>query len=525
MKLRYSIAAIASLLLFATSCQEENIPTQLDEIQVSSSYLSLPMSGGTAKLVVKAAEAWEFEKIFSVKTGEKDANGKDIYVNQPLPTWLNADKTSGGAGETTVTFTAPETLDGRNTELHIVCAGVTQYINVIQGVAGVSPATCAEVIAGPDSKTYRVTGVCTRIANTNYGNWYLQDATGEIYIYGTVDATGKYNWASFGIEVGDEVTVEGPKTTYNGTVELVDASVVKVSKSLIKVASVTPEDAILPIEGGEFTVNLSCKGNGVTVSIPDDAKEWLSIASIESSASAATVVFKAAANQGGDRGTTLTFNTTDGKKSYSAQTTLAQKGAILEVTVADFLAAEVGTVQYRLTGIITDLYASDKQGKSFYIQDYSGKTLVYRAEGFIEAGAKVGDIVTVVGQRGAYKDSPQMVSGNFEELKFAVSPISVADFRNLPDNTEAFYMLTGMVTQPTEDNTKWDLEKYGNFNLTDETGSVYIYGVYVGWGGKKGEFGPLGVKEGDELTIVAYKTSYKGLTEGVGYYFSHKAAE
>ena len=181
MKLRYSIAAIASLLLFATSCQEENIPTQLDEIQVSSSYLSLPMSGGTAKLVVKAAEAWEFEKIFTTKDGDK----------LPLPTWLSADKTSGGAGETTVTFTAPETLDGRNTELHIVCAGVTQYINVIQGVAGVSPATCAEVIAGPDSKTYRVTGVCTRIANTNYGNWYLQDATGEIYIYGTVDATSE----------------------------------------------------------------------------------------------------------------------------------------------------------------------------------------------------------------------------------------------------------------------------------------------------------------------------------------------
>ena len=33
------------------------------------------------------------------------------------------------------------------------------------------------------------------------------------------------------------------------------------------------------------------------------------------------------------------------------------------------------------------------------------------------------------------------------------------------------------------------------------------------------------MKEGDELTIVAYKTSYKGLVEGVGYYFSHKAAE
>ena len=36
--------------------------------------------------------------------------------------------------------------------------------------------------------------------------------------------------------------------------------------------------------------------------------------------------------------------------------------------------------------------------------------------------------MTVVGQRGAYKDSPQMVSGTFENLKYAVTEISIADF-------------------------------------------------------------------------------------------------
>jgi hypothetical protein len=50
--------------------------------------------------------------------------------------------------------------------------------------------TCAEVIAGPDSKTYQVTGTVTAIANTTYGNWYLTDKTGTIYIYGTLDAKG-----------------------------------------------------------------------------------------------------------------------------------------------------------------------------------------------------------------------------------------------------------------------------------------------------------------------------------------------
>lgn len=93
-------------------------------------------------------------------------------------------------------------------------------------------ATCAEVIAGQDGDKFRVKGTCVEIVNTTYGNWYLEDATGKIYIYGTLDAEGKTkNFLSLGIEVGDIVTVEGPKTTYKETtVELVDVTVLKIEK-------------------------------------------------------------------------------------------------------------------------------------------------------------------------------------------------------------------------------------------------------------------------------------------------------
>jgi RPA family protein len=431
---------------------------------------------------------------------------------------------SGAAGTTTLKFSANPAA-GRTATLKVNCGDQTQEINVIQGIAEVQKATCAEVIAGADAKTYLVTGVCKAIANTQYGNWYLDDGTGEIYIYGTVDASGNYNWASFGIEVGDEVTVQGPKTTYGSTVELVDVSVVKVNKSLIKVDSlmiggVKTSDA-LPIEGGDIFAAVTCKGDGINVDIPADAKDWLFISAITSKG----ITFRALPNTGGDRSTVITFKTYSGKKEYTSQVTISQKGAILEVPIADFLAAEVGNTQFRMTGIITELYASDKQGKSFYIADYSGKTLVYRAEGFIEAGAKVGDVVTVVGKRGAYKDSPQMVEGTFEELKYAVTQVSIADFRAKADDKETYYMISGVVSQATEEGTKNDVEKYGNFNLTDETGSVYIYGVTEGWGGPKGSFGNLGVNFGDKLTIIAYKTSYKGMNQGVGMYFSHESAE
>ena len=109
----------------------------------------------------------------------------------------------------------------------------------------------------------------------------MEDETGSIYIYGTLDEKGgEKNFLSLGLEVGDEVTVQGPKTTYGTTVELVNVTVININKSLVKVDSVA--NAELPIEGGEFTAYITCKGEGVSVEIPDDAKSWLSISSIQS---------------------------------------------------------------------------------------------------------------------------------------------------------------------------------------------------------------------------------------------------
>ena len=501
MKLKYIIPSFIAILASLVGCSDIE-DSFFDEIRVSTSYVSIDLAGGSTSIDIQTTSDWALD------------------VSE-IPEWLSVTPTNGNAGKGTITFSAEEAPDGRTAELHIACAGRTQNINVIQGVSTVSEATCSEVIAGPDSKTYRVTGTVTSIVNTTYGNWYLEDETGQIYIYGTLDKNGQTkNFTSLGLEVGDIVTVEGPKTTYNGTVELVDVTVVNIQKSLIKVESIDPADATIGKEGGEVTVNLSCKGNGVGVEIPEEAKNWLAISSIVSG-DAPVVVFRAAANTGGARSSKVTFKTADASgKEYTAETTINQTGSIVDATIADFLAAEVGETQYRLTGVITELYSSDSQGKSFYIRDYSGTTLVYRAENFIESGAKVGDVVTVVGKRGAYKENPQMVSGQIEEVKYSVQTISIADFRNLPDDKEAYYMISGEIVTATEENTKNDVEQYGNFNLKDNTGEVYIYGVLTGWGGQKGQFGELGLTWGDKLTIIAYKTTYKGLVEGVGVYVS-----
>ncbi len=485
------------------SCSDDDPMTLLSEIQVSQSYVSIDANGGTSSITVTAKDVWS-------------VGGEDV------PDWLTVSPMNGSAGTSTMSFSADAVDEARSATLRISCGGKEQIIEVIQGEgSGVTVATIAEVLEGPNSKTYRVTGTVTAIANTSYGNFYMNDGTSEtdLYIYGTVDASGQYNWASFGVDVGDEVTVEGPKSVYSGVVELVDATFISVTKSLISVSSVSPEDGKLPKEGGYFEVNLSCAGDGVTVDIPEDAKDWLAISGINSQSGSATVTFVAAENTAGDRNTTITFYTTANGVEYSCQTTLSQEGSIMPVSIAEFNAAEVGDTQYRIMGYITSV-ANERYG-NFYIKDYSAETYVYGLDNFSDLGIKEGDILTIVGKRGQYGETIEMVDAVLEEHT-PVTEIDVASFRALADDSSTWYCLTGEVTESSEDGTKFDLDTYGNFALKDSTGEVYIYGVSTGVGGASAQFGTLGVKEGDEITLICYKTSYNGLIEAGGaMYVSH----
>ena len=491
MKLKYFIPMFIMALAMLTSCSDDEVVTYPDGLRVSSSYMALPVEGGSASIDVYCNQKWEVDTVGAFPKKEP---------------WFDYSVSSSDKGQV-LTITADETLDGRSTSIKLVTeGGTTQIINVMQGLSTVSTATCAEVIAGPDSKTYQVKGVCTSIANTTYGNWYLNDGTGEIYIYGTLDKNGATkNFLSLGIEVGDEITVEGPKTTYGSTIELVNVTVIAINKSLIKVDSTYVGGVAsneLPLEGGELTAYVTCKGQGVTVDIPEDAKEWLSISAIKNGGS--EVVFKAAPNTGGDRNTTVIFKTTDGKKEYNSQMAIAQKGAIVPLTVAEFNAKEVGDVQYRLTGLVTKV--DDAAAGKYYISDYTGQVYVYKASGEVS----LNDVVTIVGKHAEFKGTPQVGSGKLEEVCASAEPISLADFNAAADDNDKLYVLTGKITEIANDT-------YGNLYIEDETGEkVYLYGVYGDWTGenKKNFITDNGIAVGDEITVVTIKTSHKDAPQG-----------
>ena len=503
MKIKYIFPIFFAALALMTSCNEEESMTLLDEIQVSSSYVSIPVAGGSTSITVTAKDSWTAEKVTTDKNKVE---------------WLTISSASGNAGEATLTFTAPAAIDGRNAEVLIKSGGKTQRVNIIQGLSKISPAKVSEVNTGPDGKTFQVTGVCTSIVNTDYGNWYLKDNTGSLYIYGTLDAKGATrNFKSLNLEVGDEVTVEGPKSTYQGTAQLVNVMVIKINKSLVKVDSV--KNASLPIEGGEFTAYLTCKGQGVSVDIPTDAQSWLAISSIKSAGTNTVVKFKAAPNSGGDRNTKLIFKTTDGKKEYTTETSLSQKGAIVKATIAEFLAAAVGDTQYRLSGIITKI-DNNTDGR-LYIRDFSGETYVYKIQDFATKGLKVSDIITIVGKRAAYNGVAQ-VGGAVLESVIPVTSVTIAEFLTKADDPNKYYMVSGNITNIATGN-------YGNLDISDGTNTLYVYGCYPGYGAtgtaRQGLITSKGIKVGDKLTVIGPKGSYNSVPQvNGGLYFSHESS-
>ena len=553
MKFRYFLTLIASVLVFA-GCMQESIDS-FENIKLDKTYLTIPEAGGEVVLTITATQDWNFvetEMWPRVIAYQKDSDGKEIEdkdgnkvidESKTVSSWLTLKgEMSGKAGVTKAVFSAEPTNGGREIELSIKAGNNVQYFRVRQGTMLASDATCAEVIAGVDGKSYRVQGVCTSIANDYYGNFYLNDGTGEIYIYGTKDADGQYNWDDFNIEVGDSVKVEGPRKDYNGTIELVDALFIKVIKSLIKL--VEPTDKMVSEEGETFDVKLAYKGKGVFYTVADECSSWVKIEGMTSKSGVPTklepnpadtaivTVTVAPYDEPSSRKGSIEFSSSlDDAKSVI---TFAFRQGVAEISVADFLEKEVGDTPYKLTGKIANL-ANTTYG-NFDLVDATGSVYVYgltatkvtsNDKSFSTLGLREGDIVTLIGTRGEYKEEAQVAGPAYYVSHIGSTDVTVEEFLAKEKSKDVWYRLTGKVTnlKPGE---------YGNFHLEDETGSVYVYGLTKAPVAKNDKtFLSLGVKEGDTVTLVGTRDRYDSSkvpeeTEQVGgpaYYISHVAGE
>lgn len=520
MKLKYIFTALVAALTLAVGC-EDDIETYLDEVRVSSSYVAIPAAGGSQAITVNAKSDWSFGDI---------------------PEWVKVSPTTGVAGETEVTFKAEATTATKEAMLYLTCDGKSQIINVLQQTKKVEleVTPLKEFLAAEVGPTvYRIAGTITRIEDisASYKNATLTISDDEgysVYCYRFGPPSGK-KIEDLGMEVGDFLTVEGQRGDYKGSPQMAQGGVfVSLKKSLIKVDSVTvkmPETGEfglykepLPLEGGQFKVHLTCKGDGISVVVPDEAKSWLSVNAIETSGNSSIVTFSAAANAMGDRTTVLTFNTTSGGTVNSAQANIDQKGAILQVTVGEFLKAAVSPAQYRLTGTVKKISVSEQYNNAdITVADALGNSVLVRrmkpASGKItDLTIAVGDKLTVVGQRGESNGTAQMVNGVYESHVHYI-PATIKEFL-AKEVSDVEYIVTGKIV-----NIKEISASFKNATLTiadDEGTTLYVFRMKAAEGGPTIE--NIGLKVGDVLTVIGKRGEFNGSAQMVnGYYVSHEA--
>ena len=208
---------------------------------------------------------------------------------------------------------------------------------------------------------------------------------------------------------------------------------------------------------------------------------------------------------------------------------------IKTVTVAEFNAAEESNdVWYQMTGTVKNLKDGDQYG-NFDLEDETGSVYVYgllsekggekkKFQELVAAkGIKEGSKITIIGTRGSYNGKIEVMNAYFVSIENGDTPgtgiktVTVAEFNAAEESNDVWYQLTGTV------NNLKDNDQYGNFDLVDDTGSVYVYGVLSEKGGEKKKFQELatskGIKNGSTITIIGTRGSYNGKIEVMNAYF------
>ena len=221
------------------------IPSLSKWMQYSTSYDSAgayptAQDGATLPKLVKAeapaAEPFVIEETefdLSIDGGELlipvTYNGTDIHVDG-LPSWMNF----YGYHEGNIKFTYEANTAGNREAVVVLTTcmedGREATVELTFKQEGAIIETTADQInAAEDGATlYRVTGVVKSIVKAEYGNLYIADYTGEVYVYGTYDADGnRFDAFATPVKEGDIITVCGVKTSYNGSPQMKNVTMEK----------------------------------------------------------------------------------------------------------------------------------------------------------------------------------------------------------------------------------------------------------------------------------------------------------
>ncbi len=174
-------------------------------LNILSTVVNLPAEGGSEEVSIMTNQEWS------------------VSSNQP---WLRIAPASGSGSDSyqVLTVSATENLEegSRKAEVTVTAGDLTRMISVTQ--AGTPRFTIADFKAKKVDKTtwYKLTGEIASIANETYGNFYIFDDTGYVYVYGLGEkqvASNDQSFSKLGLKVGDVVTMMTLRSEHNGLIE------------------------------------------------------------------------------------------------------------------------------------------------------------------------------------------------------------------------------------------------------------------------------------------------------------------
>ena len=524
------------------------------DIRVSSDYLEVDSVAGTYTVELYSSTAWTAEIVVSNPWGDEEKN----FEADP---WISVDPVEGAACASTsdfkeITINVKENVSDsvkyqreviiyfRSDNMIYATTTVHQMGGVVKpnGDTGPKPVSVAEFLAAEESNQwYRLSGKVVGLYNTEYGNFNIEDETGSVLVYGlNLNATaGDKTFSQIGIGEGDNVTLVGRRSSYNGTPQVGDAyyAPVKVTVAEFLAAEIS-DDQLYELTGiMEGPVNTEYGNFDIT-----DESGSVYVYGLTSTIILGESNDKSFSSLGYAEGDSITIVGTRGDYNGKpevmgpAYAIRAKGGApspepdpqpeLTKATIADVIAAEVSDdVWYELTGTITDVQNTDYG--NIVIEDETGSILVYgltkewnggsNDKSYSEIGLREGDIVTLGGTRDEYNGEPQIGGTAFyishvqgEAPEILVSTIE--DFL-AAEESDQWYRLSGKISNLV--NTD-----YGNFDIVDEEGnSVYVYGLKVTSDAGGQTFGETGLQEGDYVTLVGKRSSFNGEPQvGSAYY-------
>ena len=196
------ILLISCLLAVVAAGCGKQAPASLNLLGNS---VTLPAEGGAEEISIMTNQSWT------------------ATANQ---SWVRITPSSGDAsGEyQTLTVSALENTaeEERQAQVSISAGTLTKMISVTQ--AGTPRFTIRDFKAKPVNKTtwYKLTGEIASIANETYGNLYIFDETGYLYVYGLGEkqvASNDQSFSKLGLKAGDKITIMTLRSEHNGLIE------------------------------------------------------------------------------------------------------------------------------------------------------------------------------------------------------------------------------------------------------------------------------------------------------------------